>query len=93
MMMWDGGWGYGGGASWLGMGFMMFFGLLIMIGIVLLIVWFARSVSGGGQGGWTGTGGGHRGGTGEACDIARLRYARGEITKEQFEEICRTVGG
>lgn len=91
-MMWDGGWGYGGGTSWLGMGFMMFFGLLILIGIVLLVVWFARSMTGGGsQGGWSG-GPQHHGGRAEACDIARLRYARGEITKEQFEEICRTVG-
>lgn len=88
-MMWDGGYGYGGVGSWIGMSFMMCFGLLFLIGIVVLIVWLARSSSGTGSGAM----GQNRSGTQEACDIARLRYARGEITKEQFEEICRTVGG
>lgn len=88
-MMWDPGYGYGyGGGSWFGMGFMMLFGLLFTVGIVLLIVWLARTAGGGGA-----TGGGHRSGTESACDIAKLRFARGEITKEQYDEICRAVGG
>lgn len=89
-MMWDSGFGYGPG-SWIGMGLMMFFGLLVLIGVVLLIVWLARAA--GSNGGGSGGGGHYRSGVHEACDIARLRYARGEITREQFEEICRTVGG
>lgn len=28
----------------------------------------------------------------EACEIARTRFARGEIAKEEYEEICRTLG-
>lgn len=81
-VMWDGGWGWGAGA-WIGMAFMMFFWLMVLVGFVVLVVWLAR-------------GGGSRSahsGTVAACDIARQRYARGEISKEQFEEICRTVGG
>jgi uncharacterized membrane protein len=27
----------------------------------------------------------------EACEIARARYAKGEITKEQYEDMCRTL--
>ena len=27
-----------------------------------------------------------------ACEIARKRYAKGEITKEEYEEICETLG-
>lgn len=86
-MMWDG-YGYGMG-SWIGMGFMMFFGLLVLIGIVLLIVWIARSA--GGMGGMGGMHMGQHDGRARACDIARERYARGEITKEQYDEICKTV--
>lgn len=77
--------GYGGyGVSWLGMGMMWFFGLLVVVGIVLLVVWLARSA-------------GHQGGqapprTDDACAIARARYAKGEITKEQYEELCRVLG-
>lgn len=89
-MMYGPGYGYDGG-SWLGMGLMMIFGLLFLAGIVLLIVWLARAA--GGQAPYQSPPGSYRSGTQEACDIARLRYARGEITKEQFEEICRTVGG
>lgn len=89
-MMWDPGYGYGyGGGSWIGMGFMMLFGLLFLVGVILLIVWLVRSAAGGG----IGMGGGqYRAGTENACDIAKMRYARGEITKEQFEEICRALG-
>lgn len=89
-MMYGPGYGYDGGGSWLGMGLMMFFGLLFLVGIVLLIVWLVRAASGPGSSQGPGP---YRSGTHEACDIARMRYARGEITKEQFEEICRTVGG
>lgn len=92
-MMWDPGYGYGYGGigSWFGMGFMMLFGLLFVVGVVLLIIWLARSA--GGPGGAGGGYGGYRSGTESACDIAKMRFARGEITKEQYDEICRAVGG
>lgn len=79
--------GYGSGAgAWMGIGLMMFFGLIVLVGIVLLVVWIVRSGSHGPMMM-------HQSGTSAACDVAKQRYARGEITKEQFDEICRTVGG
>ena len=69
-----------------GSGVMMFFGgllgLAFLIGMVLLIVWGVNQInrrpptSGGGD---------------NALTIARERYARGEITQTQFDEIKRNL--
>lgn len=97
-MMWDGGWSWG---LWhvLSALFVGLFFVLFMAGIVVLIVWLVRSASGDDR---------QRGGYGrdkrdhegderyrerdESCEIARNRYARGEITKDEYEEMCRTLG-
>jgi putative membrane protein len=76
-MMWHwGGWGVG----------MMVLGFVITIifwgAIIALVVWAVRRVAGhssSSQGGHT------------PLDIAKERYARGEITKEQFEQIKRDL--
>lgn len=80
------------GGGWLG-GLMMFlFGVLVIAGIVLLIVWAVRA-----SGGHASAGGSppHPGEDGhqEAVAIAKRRLASGEITKEQYDEIMRTLGG
>jgi putative membrane protein len=53
----------------------------IIVGIVLVVVWLAKSAGKA---------------TGESSqsplDVLKVRYAKGEITKEQFEEIKRTLG-
>lgn len=92
-----GGYGYGGmmdGLGWHGAGLlMMVFGLLVLVGIVLLIMWAMRA-----------SGGGHHhthgapppvqpGGHDEAVAIARRRLANGEITKEQYDDIMRSLNG
>jgi putative membrane protein len=78
-MMW--GW-YGGMGWWMVFGgiiFILFWGL-----IIYLIVWGIRrfSIS-------RGTGGSDQR---SPLDIAKERYARGEITKEQFDQIKRDLG-
>lgn len=87
--------GYEGmmGGGWFS-GLLFFaFAVLILAGIVLLIVWAVRSISGGhGSGQQPGPGGSAGAAQDEACAIARKRYASGEITKEQYEEICKTLG-
>ncbi|MEX1253648.1 MAG: SHOCT domain-containing protein [Dehalococcoidia bacterium] len=71
-MMWD---------SYDGMGWWMVFGMIWMVifwgAIVALIVWGVSRV----------TGGGGRSDEGTPLDIARRRYANGEITREQFEQL------
>ena len=75
------GYGFDGGTlGWI----WMFGGLLVMVGFVVLIVWAVGSVS--------------RGGTSREperptpLDILRERYARGEITQEEFEQAKTTLG-
>ena len=75
------GYGFDGGAvGWL----WMFGGLLVMVGFVVLIVWAVGAVS--------------RGSTNReperptALDILRERYARGEITQQEFEQAKKTLG-
>jgi putative membrane protein len=86
-----GGFGYGtmGGGGW----WVFLFGLLILVGLILLVIWAVRALSGHGK---TGTGappsppaGPHD----EAIAIAKRRLASGEITPEQYQEIVKTLTG
>lgn len=54
------------------------FWVALLVGIVLLVVWLVKTVSG-------------RGRQESALDILKRRYARGEITKEEFEEKKRDL--
>ncbi len=69
-------WGWGSGWWWL----VMPIGMIIFWGgIIALIVWAIRQF---GEG---------RGGGGNAIDIARDRYARGDISREEFDQIRRDL--
>ncbi len=70
-----------------GMGWWMVFGGIIFVlfwgVIIFLIVWAIRRFSGpSGMGGPS---------TRSGLDIAKERYARGEITKEQFDQIKKDL--
>ena len=75
------GYGFDGGAlGWI----WMLGGLLVIVGFVILIVWAVGTMS--------------RGGSGReperptALDILRERFARGEITQQEFEDARKTLG-
>jgi putative membrane protein len=69
-------WGWGVGWWWL----LMPIGMIIFWGGVLaVIIWAIRQFSEG------------RGGGGSAIEIARGRYARGEISREEFDQIRRDL--
>jgi uncharacterized membrane protein len=75
----------GYGTSFWTIGFTLLFGLLFLAGLVLLVVWAARRSSG--------PPAGQAQASDAALDTARRRFASGEITKEQYDEIQRTLSG
>ncbi len=91
-MMGGPGYGYGmSGGGWLGGLLMWGFGLLVLIGLVLLVIWAIRASSGHGHA-VGGPGASAPVGHDEAVVIAKRRLANGEITAEQYTEIMRALG-
>ena len=76
--MWSGVDGMGWGWIGLGMVHMLLFWVLVILGIVVLARWLAGGSSGDVRP--------------RAADILKARYARGEITREQFEQMKRDIG-
>jgi len=68
----------GSGYSWIGVAVSMTFPILVLGGVVALIVWFARNAD-------HGIGPADTRDSESPIQILKARYARGEITKEQFE--------
>lgn len=64
-----------------GVGWWMLFGWLWFIVFLIVVVWIINKVSN-----W-----GNSKGNPSALEIAKQRYARGEITKEQFEQIKKDL--
>ena len=84
MMMWPnmmGGFFGGGGLIW--MIFIFIFIIAIIIGIILLIVWLVRRVSYSGDTSKTDAG--------SALEILKQRYAKGEISKKEYENIKKDI--
>ncbi len=83
-MMWNcGGVGFWGtGYGWLDMVLNLVINLVVIIGFVLLIAWFVRRIFPAYEltGGWGGT-------LLTAKEVLQARYARGEITREQYKKM------
>ena len=83
-MMW--GWPmmgfFGGGLGILGMILSFIFFVAIIIGIIFLIVWLVRRASYSGE---------SIPKTNVSIEILKERYAKGEITKKEFEDIKNEI--
>jgi len=73
-----GGWGMG----WFGMIFMLVFWVLVVVGLVFLIKWLIQATKGEKDVSRVSS---------NAIDILKERYAKGEINKEEFENIKRDL--
>ena len=76
-----GNWGMG----WFGMIFMMIFWILIIVGGIFLIKWLIQTTSSKGRSNF------EEGS--KAVNILKERYAKGEITREEFEAIKKDLLG
>ena len=72
------GWGLGGG----GMGFGFVFWLAILAAIIAVVVWFSRSAP---------SDRGQRRSNG--LEVLEQRYARGEVSREEYLEKKRDIAG
>ena len=70
---------HGFGIHGWGMGLSWIFGLVILFGIILLIIQFFTKTNSSSEQEKT------------ALDILKERYARGEINKEEFEEMKKNI--
>ena len=70
-----------------GMGWWMVLGSVWFVLFWGLIIWGVLKIAGGGPGKGT-----EPQAVGRPIEIARRRYASGEITREQFDEIKRDLG-
>ncbi|MBU4557145.1 MAG: SHOCT domain-containing protein [Actinobacteria bacterium] len=97
MMGYGRGYGYGCGNmmgdGWFGGLLFLLFGAVVLVGIVLLVIWAVRASGGGHPVASAYPGAPGAAGHDEAVAIAKRRFAGGEITREQFDEIMRTLGG
>ncbi|MEY9776189.1 SHOCT domain-containing protein [Arthrobacter sp. MW3 TE3886] len=80
-------WGYGMNMAWMWM-----WGILLLIGIALLVVVAVRMFAGGGShSGMQGPQGPYPGRS-RARQILDERFARGELTAEQYREQLKVLG-
>ena len=84
-------WGYGGygGSGWFGSVFMVFIWILIIAAIIALIKWLLGSSRNKHE---TYSHAPIASSSTRALDILKERYAKGEISKEQFETMKRDIG-
>ena len=87
------GYGYGDmmGGGWFGSLLVLFFGAVLIAGIVLLVIWATKRSSGNGTAGSSAQSHGAVGHD-EAVSVAKRRLANGEINTEQYNEIMRSLG-
>jgi putative membrane protein len=73
---------FGGGLGWVGMVFGFIFFILVVIGIILLIVWLVKKSNHPGVENRTES---------KALEVLKERYAKGEITKDQFDNMKKDL--
>jgi putative membrane protein len=82
IMMGYGGFGGFGGFSWIGMILNLVLVVAVIIGVVLLVIWLVRRMGRNSNQIYS-----TPSGVQSPKDIAQARYARGEISREEYQQI------
>lgn len=82
-----GGYGMFGSLGWIGMILNLVITIGVIVGLVLLVVWAVRRMSGNSAQ----TGSMNSSGP-SAKEIAQARYARGEINRDEYQQILSDLG-
>ena len=85
------GFGFYGGYNWIGMIVGGIFTLIILVLLILLIIWVIRRLSGHYAGGYHYMHAGGPSGGPSAKEILQTRYAKGEITQEQYQQMLAEI--
>jgi putative membrane protein len=82
-----GGYGMFGNLGWIGMILNLVITIGVIVGLVLLVVWAVRRMSGNSaQPGSINSSGS------SAKEIAQVRYAKGEISRDEYQQILSDLG-
>lgn len=81
-----GNYGYGG-MGWIGMILGLIITIGVVVGLIILVVWIVRRTNGN-----TSQGGSNIVTSQSARDIAQARYAKGEITRDEYQQILSDLG-
>ena len=75
-----------GGLGWIGMLINMVISVVLIIGVIFLVIWIVKRLSNNNsEREFNNT-------TLSAVDIAKERYAKGEITREEFQKLLVDLG-
>lgn len=81
-----GNYGYGG-MGWIGMILGLIITIGVVVGLIILVVWIVRRTSGNTNQSNSNVLPGQSG-----RDIAQARYAKGEITRDEYQQILSDLG-
>lgn len=84
-MMYGNGYGWLGAYGWVGMILNLVITVGVIVGVVFLVIWLVRRFSNSGEG--SNSGYSQPGGQPAPREILQTRYARGEITREQYQQM------
>jgi len=77
-----------GGMGWFGMIIGLFITIALIVGFVVLVVWAVRRLSGNSSNSVPQVGSSQ-----SARDIAQIRYAKGEISRDEYLKILADLAG